>query len=81
MDEVSSYVRLNLPLPRRQGRAEEKREPVSDIDTEVVDSLKVLDLDGRLEKRTYRHVCSLSFGCKADISGVGRKRQRFPVIR
>ena len=62
MDEVSSYVRLNLPLPRRQGRAkdcstsssnpmmkgpgaesEEKREPVSDIDTEVVDSLKVLD--------------------------------------
>jgi hypothetical protein len=37
------------------GRAEseEKREPVSDIDTGVADSLKVLDLDGRLEKRTF----------------------------
>jgi len=23
MDEVSSYVRLNLPLPRRQGRAKD----------------------------------------------------------
>jgi hypothetical protein len=32
--------------------SEEKREPVSDIDTEVVGSLKVLDPDGRLEKRT-----------------------------
>jgi hypothetical protein len=56
MDEVSSYVRLKLPLPRRQGRAkdcstsssnpmmeglgaesEEKREPVSDIDSGVAD--------------------------------------------
>jgi len=32
--------------------SEEKHEPVSDIDIAVVDSLKVLDLDGRLEKRT-----------------------------
>ena len=32
--------------------SEEKREPVSDIDTGVADSLKVLDPDGRLEKRT-----------------------------
>jgi len=34
---------------------------VSDIDTGVVVSLKVLDPDGRLEKRTnsreWRHVC------------------------
>jgi hypothetical protein len=40
--------------------SEEKREPVSDIDTGVVVSLKVLDPDGRLEKRTNsrssRHV-------------------------
>ena len=62
MDEVSSYVRLNLPpltarSPKRlfhlvfeshDGRApgadsEEKHEPVSDIDTVVVDSLKALD--------------------------------------
>ena len=32
--------------------SEEKREPVSDIDTGVADSLKVLDPNGRLEKRT-----------------------------
>ena len=32
--------------------SEEKREPVSDIDIAVADSLKVLDLNGRLEKRT-----------------------------
>jgi len=38
------------PIP---AESEEKREPVSDIDTEVVDSLKVLDPDGRLEKRTW----------------------------
>src|SRR5262245_3939910 len=58
MDEGSSYVRLNLPLPRRQGRAKDcstsssnpmmegpgaRSEPVSDIDTEVVYTLKGLD--------------------------------------
>ena len=32
--------------------SEEKREPVSDIDAVVVDSLKALDPNGRLEKRT-----------------------------
>ena len=37
--------------------SEEKHEPVSDIDTAVVDSLKVLDPpppNGRLEKRPFR---------------------------
>ena len=34
--------------------SEEKREPVSDIDTVVVDSLKELDPNGRLEKLTFR---------------------------
>ena len=38
--------------------SEEKREPVSDIDTDVVDSLKVLDPDGRLEKRPNRCVAT-----------------------
>ena len=47
---------FHLVFESHDGRAlgaesEEKREPVSDIDTEVVDSLKVLDPDGRLEKR------------------------------
>jgi len=31
--------------------SEEKHEPVSDIETGAVDSLKALDPDGRLEKR------------------------------
>jgi len=34
--------------------SEEKHEPVSDIDIAVAVSLKVLDLDGRLEKQTSR---------------------------
>ena len=33
--------------------SEEKHEPVSDIDTTVADSLKALDLNGRLEKLPY----------------------------
>ena len=62
MDEVSSYVRLDLPsldgkaarkivpprprIPCWKGLGAdsgEKREPVSDINTAVVDGLKVLD--------------------------------------
>src|SRR5215468_5639911 len=43
MDEVSSYVRA--PYKGLGAESEEKREPVSDIDTGVVDSLKVLDPD------------------------------------
>ena len=45
--------RLRIPMMEGLGaESEEKREPVSDIDTGVVVSLKVLDPDGRLEKRT-----------------------------
>jgi hypothetical protein len=48
---------FHLVFESHDGRApgadsEEKREPASDIDTGAVDSLKVLDPDGRLEKRT-----------------------------
>ena len=43
--------------------SEEKREPVSDIDTGVVDSLKVLDPDGRLEKRTNSRHAGMSALC------------------
>jgi hypothetical protein len=35
---------------------------VSDIDIAVADSLKVLDLNGRLEKRTSLHAVGLSQG-------------------
>src|SRR6516225_4798570 len=84
MDEVSSYVRLNLPLPRRQGRAKDCSTSSSNPMMEgpwcrvrreararerhrhrSVDSLKVLDPDGRLEKRRSGHnemsaICPLS---------------------
>ena len=75
MDEVRSFVRLDLPSltarpPKRLfhlvfespswkglgAESEEKREPASDIDIGVVDSLKVLDPDGRLEKRSGQFV-------------------------
>ena len=56
---------FHLVFESHDGRAlgaesEEKREPVSDIDTEVVDSLKVLDPDGRFreEKRPNRCVAT-----------------------
>ena len=39
-------------MERPWSDSEEKREPVSDIDTAVVDSLKRLTPNGRLEKRT-----------------------------
>ena len=45
--------RLRIPYWKGRGAdSEEKHEPVSDIDTAVVDSLTCLTPDGRLEKRT-----------------------------
>ena len=47
--------RLRIPYWKGLGAdSEEKHEPVSDIDTAVVDSLTCLTPDGRLEKRTLR---------------------------
>ena len=48
----------HLVFDSRSGRAlcadsEEKQEPASDIDTTVVDSLKVLAPTGQLERRTF----------------------------
>ena len=40
-------------MERPGADSEEKREPVGDIDIAVVDSLKVLTPDGRLEKQTW----------------------------
>ena len=75
MDEVSSYVRLDLPsldgkadpkivpprlrIPYWKGLgadSAEKHEPVSDIDTVVMESLKRLTPTGRLEKQSYAAV-------------------------
>lgn len=54
-----SPIRLITPssnhiLEGLGANSEEKREPVGDIDTLVVGSLKALDLNGRLEKQTRR---------------------------
>ncbi len=47
----SPCLTQKAPYKGLGAESEEKREPASDIDTAVVDSLKVLDPDGRLEKR------------------------------
>ena len=47
-------------MERPGADSEEKREPVGDIDTAAVDSLKVLDPNGRLEKRTLIGPCRMS---------------------
>jgi hypothetical protein len=45
--------------------SEEKREPMSDIDTGVVDSVKArLARDGRLEKRTYLMIAGTAVECQ-----------------
>ena len=41
------------PIQGPGADSEEKHEPVSGVDIAVAVSLKVLDLDGRLEKRTW----------------------------
>jgi len=51
---ASPCLTQKAPYKGLGAESEEKREPVSDIDTGVADSLKVLDPDGRLEKRTSR---------------------------
>src|SRR5260221_10438632 len=49
---ASPCLTQKAPYKGLGAESEEKREPVSDIDTAVVDNLKALDPDGRLEKRT-----------------------------
>ena len=48
---ASPCLTQKAPYKGLGAESEEKREPASDIDTGVVDGLKVLDPDGRLEKR------------------------------
>src|SRR4029453_16495617 len=81
---------FHLVFESHDGRAlgaesEEKREPVSDIDTGVVDSLKALDPDGRLEKRKSTgglamwHVANS--GHVADSPYRGFVRRNIPSLR
>jgi hypothetical protein len=48
---ASPCLTQKVPYKGLGADSEEKREPVSDIDTAEVDSLKALDPSGRLEKR------------------------------
>jgi hypothetical protein len=49
--------RLLYPPPQVAGaESEEKHEPASDVDAAVVDGLKALEPNGRLEKRTSAEV-------------------------
>jgi hypothetical protein len=87
MDEVSSYVRLDLPTARPPKRSfhlvfeshdgwnglcadsVEKHEPVSDIDTAVVDGLKALDLNRPIREADIdQHGRDVRFVPKADIA-------------
>jgi len=52
------------PIQGPRCRVRRELEPVSDIDTGVVDSLKALDPDGRLEKRTNSRRLGLSALCQ-----------------
>src|ERR1700720_1424675 len=47
-----NFLTKKTPYKGLGADSEEKHEPVSDIDTAVVDSLKALDPNGRLEKQT-----------------------------
>ena len=48
---LANSLTKKAPYKGLGAESEEKREPASDIDTGVVDGLKALDPDGRLEKR------------------------------
>src|SRR5260370_21764202 len=48
---LANSLTKKAPYKGLGAESEEKREPVSDVDTGVVDSLKVIDPDGRLEKQ------------------------------
>jgi len=88
MDEVSSHVRLDLPLsdgkadpkivpPRPRipcwkglgADSEEKREPVSDIDTAVVDSLKTLDPNRPIREAVMLASALIKLRCCNCLSG------------
>src|SRR5262249_23815427 len=60
---ASPCLTQKAPYKGLGAESEEKREPVSDIDTGVVDSLKALDPDGRLEKRTISRHLGMSALC------------------
>src|SRR6266568_3530703 len=63
-----NFLTKKTPYKGLGAESEEKHEPVSDIDTGVVDSLKALDPDGRLEKRTSIRDLAMSQKCQKPTS-------------
>src|SRR6266550_2088497 len=61
---LANSLTKKAPYKGLGAESEEKDEPVSDIDTGVVDSLKALDSDGRLEKRTFDRRSAISAWCQ-----------------
>jgi hypothetical protein len=57
---ASPCLTQKAPYKGLRADSEEKREPASDIETAEVDSLKALDPNGRLEKRTLLRPTQLS---------------------
>src|SRR6266511_1201759 len=66
---LANSLTKKAPYKGLGAESEEKREPASDIDTGVVDGLKALDPDGRLEKRPYSRLrlrrCAIGLSCMA----------------
>src|ERR1700756_4674184 len=55
--------------------SEEKHEPVSDIDIAVVDSLKCLTPNGRLEKQTRSALLLRSLSCQNETHALHKFRE------
>src|SRR6266404_4654043 len=78
---LANSLTKKAPYKGLGAESEEKREPVSDIDTAVVDSLKALDPDGRLEKRTNSGRLGMSALCQEPTSAVQQNSYRPPRRR
>src|SRR5499427_2416229 len=68
---ASPCLTQKAPYKGLGAESEEKREPVSDIDTGVADNLKVLDPNRRLEKRTSVSDCP-AVAVSRSVDGAGK---------
>src|SRR6266536_1491888 len=71
---LANSLTKKAPYKGLGAESEEKHEPVSDINTGVVDSLKALDPDGRLEKQTFVPDLAMSRKCQERLLCGKKKR-------
>ena len=64
MRDPANSLTEKAPYKGLGADSEEKREPVSDIDTAVVDSLKALDLKRPIREADIDRPCQRLTGCK-----------------